>query len=49
MATCKRHVEKVLQIFMGGVANIGQDWTETIDKLQKVVNDAVMIGYDVTQ
>lgn len=47
LATAKNNVEKVLQIFMAGVANIAQkDWTETINQLQKTVNDSVMVPHN---
>jgi len=47
LAMSKHHVEKILQIFMAAVANIAQkDWTETIEKLQKTVNDSVMVPHN---
>lgn len=47
LAMFKTNVDKVTQILTGTVANIAkEDWTETIESLQKTVNDNVMVPHN---
>lgn len=47
LAMFKANVDKVTQIITGTVANIAkEDWTETIEAMQKEINDNVMMPHD---
>lgn len=47
LAMFKANVDKVTQILTRSVENIAkEEWTKTIDALQKVVNDSVMVPHD---
>lgn len=43
----KANVEKITQLIIGTVANIAkEDWTETLEAMQKDINDSVMLPHD---
>lgn len=47
LAMFKANVEKVTQILTRSVENIAkEEWSETINALQKVVNDSVMVPHN---
>lgn len=43
----KTNIDKVIQILTRSVENIAkEEWTDTINSLQKVINDSVMIPHN---